>query len=408
MTIARRDLVEILARSLARLDVEQRVSAALRARDGARPTRLVAMGKAAAAMARGAFERWDDAILEALIVTPDAAVRGFDDRVEQLRGGHPVPDRGSVRAADRALALARACSKDGARLLVLISGGASALVCGPADGVGLARKQAVTRAMLRSGASIQQLNVVRKHLSTIKGGGLARAASPAPVWTLVASDVIAGEPADVGSGPSVSDPSTPRDARRWLRRYTGDRFDALPLVRTGQAGNAKPPRVIAAPEELARRARDELRALGLVVRVLPPSQADVTELAREYLALAARLPPGHAVVRAAEPSVRIDTRHGRRGRGGRSTHLAALVGRSLSSSSGILFMAAATDGVDGVSGTAGAIVDGAFPDRVSVRAIDDAVTRFATGALHRRAKTALPMAPTGHNLADLHMLVHRG
>jgi hydroxypyruvate reductase len=178
--------------------------------------------------------------------------------------------------------------------------------------------------------------------------------------------------------------------------------------------NAKAPVIVASPEELARAARDELRARGFRVRVLAPSMSSVEDLAREYVALASTLNPRCAVVRTAEPSIVVPWRSATRGggaqqprrRGGRSTHVAALVGRSLPR--GSTFLAAATDGVDGASETAGAIVEASFRDVVSLPAIDEAIEAYDTGALHLRAGTALPLRPTGHNLADLHILVTEG
>jgi hydroxypyruvate reductase len=289
-----------------------------------------------------------------------------------------------VRAAERCLELARAADE----LLVLVSGGASALVCAPSSGVMLATKRAIGRALLLGGASIQEINIVRKHLSRIKGGALARAC-PGRVRTLIASDVIGGAASDVGSGPSVSDASTVRDARRILARHA-PHYRQVPLVRTGAAESTA--KIIASPEQLARAMAAELRAAGLRVRLLPASQARATELAAFYAA--AKLAPGEALVRAAEPSVEVI----RPGRGGRSTHLATLVGRELAP--GHRFLAFASDGVDGASGTGGALV-GPLPRTVA----NAALARFATGTFLLREGYALPARPTGHNLADLHVLV---
>ena len=364
---------------------------------------VIAIGKAAPAMTVGALQRWSDRIVDVLVVTTDGTdtrAIASDPRVEILRAGHPIPDRRSVRAAERCLARARALDQEevGRRLLVLVSGGASALVCAPSVGVRLRDKQAVTRAMLSSGASIQEINVVRKHLSRIKGGGLARAAREQRVITLVLSDVIGGAIEDVGSGPAVSDLSTRSHARQLLRRYAA-RFGDLPLVATGAAENVQRARIVAAPEDLAEVMANELRARGIGTRVLPPSQAPASELAREYVMLARQLRPGTAVVRVAEPAVVVSPSAGR---GGRSTHLATLVGRELPPRA--TFLAAATDGVDGTSGTAGAIVDRQRMDRMGEANIRRALERYDTGRLHINAGTALPSRPSGHNLADVHVL----
>lgn len=417
---ARQDLVRVVHQALGALELEARVAAALpRFRRQVRQARggvyAVAIGKAAPAMAAGLLAEWGDALAQLLVVTTDGTnTLGLAEpqgagRVKVIHAGHPLPDARSARAGERCLAMARACAEREGFLVVLVSGGASALVCAPSPGVRLVDKRDATRAMLSSGATIRDVNVVRKHLSRIKGGGLARSASPATVVTLVASDVIGGDASDVGSGPSVGDASRASDARGLLRRYAPHLAD-LPLVRTGPAPNAARPVMVASPEELARVVRDELRARGLHVRLLPPSQRPVEELARQYIAIASALEPGCAIVRAAEPSVTVPSpvikargvSGASRGSGGRSTHLATLVGRSLPR--GALFLAAATDGVDGTSGTSGAIVDATFRDAANLSSIDDAIDRFDTGALHLRAGSALSLRPTGHNLADLHVL----
>ncbi len=406
-------LARIFHRALADLDLAERVKAALEPPSDL-PARVVAIGKAAPAMAAGAIARWGAAIEMCLVVTPDgtsalallrAAKRaGIATRVRVLRSAHPLPDARSVRAGKACLAAVTSASPR--QLLVLVSGGASALVAAPAGAITLAQKRAVTRALLASGASVQELNVVRKHLSRIKGGRLARAAGLHPLQTLIASDVIGGTAADVGSGPTVPDDSSARDARRILRLFAPD-FAMLPLTRSlPRASLAGTQRVaiVASPEALAVAVAQRLRETAARVNVLAPSQASADDLAIEYLARAARAPG--VFVRVAEPSVAV---RGRTGRGGRSTHLATLVGRGLSPDRRVLFAAFASDGVDGGSGTGGAIVDERFATRASAklgaRALETALARFDTGPLQRAVGTAIAEAPSGHNLADVHVLV---
>lgn len=414
----RAELARLLGRALGELDLAARVEEALDPADKESPqARVVAIGKAAPAMAAGAIARWGAQIEQCLVIAPDgtalsaarkaASRAGIGDRLVVLRAAHPVPDARSVRAA--AAALAAVSSTAPRRIVVLVSGGASALVCAPADGITLTTKRAITAALLGSGSSVQELNVVRKHLSRIKGGGLARAAGANGILTLIASDVIAGSPADVGSGPSVPDSSTVTEARGVLRRFA-PAFASVALVPTfAPSPSAKRrlrAKVIASPEMLALAVAQLLRERGLVVRVLTPSQASVEALAAEYLARARRGPG--VFVRVAEPSLAVPTGAGRAGRGGRSTHLATLVGRALSPLRSVTFAAFASDGVDGRSSTGGAVVDEHFATRVEARlgpkALDRALARFDTGSLHRAAGTALPGHPTGHNLADIHVL----
>ena len=413
----RAELERVFAKALGELDLASLTHRALpRAPRGRAGAQVIAIGKAAPAMAAGALARWGRAVERCLVVVPDgtevetlqrAASRSrVSDRLTVLRASHPLPDARSVIAAKACL---EAVTTDEPRMvLVLVSGGASALVCAPGPGVTLRTKRAITRAMLKSGASVQDLNVVRKHLSRIKGGGLARAAHPNHVFTIVASDVIGGLASDVGSGPSLPDASTLVEARRLLRRFTPS-FVAVPLVKTLAPSASVMARtrakIVVSPEELARVVA---RLLGetLDVRVLPPSQASAEELAAEYVALARRGKGARAFVRAAEPSVSVPSRAGR---GGRSTHVAALVARGLGDVPAMLFGAFATDGVDGGSATGGAVVDGNFAvnvaQRLGAHALDRALARFDTGTLHRAMGTHVERAPTGHNLADLHVLV---
>ena len=411
----RPELARLLVKALDELDLAARVAEAL-GPVPKMPARVVAIGKAAPAMAAGAVAHWGQAIERCLVVAPDdtnvdalrrAASRArIDERLVVMRASHPLPDARSVRAGAACL---QAVASDEPRLVVvLVSGGASALVCAPSAGLTLTTKRDVTRALLLSGASVQDLNVVRKHLSRIKGGGLARAAGANAVLTLIASDVIGGSRADPGSGPSVPDASTVADARRVLRRFAPAFADVV-LTRTVGPSSADAKRLrtkmVASPEALALSVAKLLRERGLVVRVLSPSQASAEQLAAEYVARASRAAPC-ALVRVAEPSLAVPPRAGK---GGRCTHVATLVGRALSPLRSVVFAAFASDGVDGTSTTGGAIVDERFAAQVEARvsdgALDRALARFDTGPLHRAAGTALPMHPTGHNLADVHVLL---
>jgi hydroxypyruvate reductase len=387
------NLAAMLHAALAELHPMARVAAALTDLVPEMEIHMLAIGKGAPSMARGAVMAWESHITRSLIITSDDT-DAFG--MEVIRGGHPIPDERSVLAANLCLDfVARAPS-----LLVLVSGGASSLVCAPAPGVTLKTKQWVTRRLLESGAPVSEINVVRKHLSLIKGGGLARAAGDAPIFTLVMSDVVKGKPEDVGSGPSLEDRSTIARAHKIVAKWAPD-LGELPFVKTGKVKNAFDLKVVVAPADLARAMSSRLRQKHYKVTLRAPTVAPVERVAKDYLAAAATMKPGEALVGAAEPSVKLPP--GTKGRGGRSTHLATLVGRALPP--GFVFGAFATDGVDGASGTAGAIVDDDFRHGSPPALIDQALLTYDTGSLHLAAGTALPEEPTGHNLADLHVLV---
>ena len=179
-------------------------------------TVVIGAGKASIQMAMAVEGAWNGP-LEGFVVAP----QGYElslRRIETCYGGHPIPDAGSLAAAERALALAGTLTSDDL-LIALISGGGSALMTKPAPGLGLAEKLAVTSALLKSGANIAELNCVRKHLSGVKGGRLAAAANGARIHTLVLSDVPGDDPSIVASGPTVPDPTRKADALQIVQRY---------------------------------------------------------------------------------------------------------------------------------------------------------------------------------------------
>ena len=179
-------------------------------------TVVVGAGKAAAAMARAVEEHWDGELSGTVVTARGHAVAC--SRIEVIESEHPVPEEAGLRAAGRMLDLVRALGPDDL-VLCLLSGGASALLPWPAEGLSLSDKQMITRALLRSGATIGEINTVRRHLSRIKGGRLGVACHPARLVTLAISDVPGDAPVDIGSGPTVADPTTCADALAVLDRY---------------------------------------------------------------------------------------------------------------------------------------------------------------------------------------------
>jgi len=398
---ARRVLERTLTTALASIDVEARVRRAVARLLPSERVRIVAVGKVAPAMARGALAALGGRAAGALVVAPDGVALGDLDATI-VRAAHPLPDARSVRAAERAIVAARAAARERSVLLALVSGGASALLCAPYRTT-LARKIATVRALLRARATVKEINLVRRHASRVKGGALLRAARPARVVTIVVSDVIGGDAHDVGSGPTLPDPSTRATARAVVARHGAP---AIPLRASAAAPRSRDARrssvrVVASCVDLAREARAALARSGYRVRLAPPSTASVESLAARYAALARTLAPGEALVRVAEPTLAV--RGARPGRGGRCSHLAALVAPHLPR--GVVFMAAASDGVDGTSGAAGAIVDRASWSRLDRASVVAALARFDSATLHARVGTALRTGPTGQNFADLHVLV---
>lgn len=356
------------------------------------PLRVVAIGKAAATMFRGLWAMRARSIDAAVVVVPDeTAVDAFPSHVDIRRASHPLPDARSARAGVRLLSFVESSPHP---IVVLLSGGASSLAFAPAHGGALRTSRTAFRLLLRSGATIGEMNTVRRHLSLVHGGGLLRVVRTS-IHTLAVSDVLFGGACDIGSGPTLVDPTTVRDARAVLRRY---RLDSLPLAETLKRTTVKHTfRIIASPDTLVRATVAALRRWGYRVRKLAPSSASAETLADEYARLSRLLAPGTAVVRAAEPSLAVV--RGARGQGGRASHLAAWVSARLAP--GTVFLAGASDGVDGSSAAAGAVVHATS----LVGGSESALRRFDTATLHAQSGTALHTGPTGLNFADLHVMV---
>ena len=373
-------VIDAVRAACASVDLPGRVRAALR-EDG--PFVVVAAGKAATAMLSGVPK-----LERALVVIPRGSpAPPRDARVTVVEASHPLPDESSVRAAEAALAIAGEGSPH--ERLFLISGGASSLLCAPCDGLTLERKREITRQLLDADAPIDEINVIRRHLSRIKGGGLARACGVRPRRTLIVSDVLSNAPHAIGSGPSVEDETTLDDARRVARaRGLGE----LPFVETWK--HREKHEIVASPVAFAELVAKALAERGVQALPFAGFTNDVETLARRYAKIAETIQPGEAMVRAAEPVLRVAHAGAR---GGRCTHIATLVAAHLPPNT--VFAAIATDGVDGASGTSGAIVTGPLPGA------ELALARFATGPLHLAAGTALPESPTGVNFADLHVLL---
>ncbi|NUO49711.1 MAG: DUF4147 domain-containing protein [Polyangiaceae bacterium] len=374
------------ARAVREFDVAGRVRLALRGVDA---SRVLAIGKTAPAMLAGALREHQ----EALLVVPDGISIGWSAPTTRIMiSDHPLPTARSVAAAEAALAFVARGD-----VVALVSGGASSLVALPAQGIDLEKKRSIVDALLRAGVPVRDINVVRRHLSRVKGGQLG-AACTGRMLTLIASDVLSGGPEDIGSGPTVPDPTTVADARALLSRVGLD----APVVETIKPSDPRAQRLehrfVARPEDFVTKMREVLEAEGLTTFDLPPTEDDVESLAHAYAGLAASLVRGQALVRAAEPTVVVPVKHKQ---GGRSSHLAALAAPLLPE--GVALLCGATDGVDGSSGGAGAVVTRTSFD---AGAAASAARAFDTGKLHARAGTMLESTgPSGLNLCDIHVLV---
>jgi hydroxypyruvate reductase len=343
--------------------------------DAERPI-VLALGKAAAAMAEVAEAHYG--AVAGLAVVPHGTTAALRS-IELLHAGHPIPDEASVAAAERLLDLAARARPD-EFLLVLLSGGASALACAPVEGLTLARKQAITQALLRSGAAIGELNCVRRHLSRIKGGRLRA------TLTLAISDTVGGRPEDIGSGPTVADPTSVADARAILDRHGLD----APLAETRKQVSGSFRIVASAADALAAAAKEAER-LGYRPVILGQCQGEAREIGRAHARIARDSAPGTALISGGELTVTVTGA----GRGGPNLEYAlAAAGHA-----GITGLAADTDGLDGTSGAAGAFFDGDAEGAAAGLAANDSAAWFAArGAL-------FVTGPTGTNVNDLRILL---
>lgn len=369
------DLAEVWREAVAacgarRLVAEATVDLALRRET---PLTVLALGKAAGAMCRGALDTLGPAIGHAVVVTTADAVVPDDPRVEVLRGEHPLPGPGSFAAGERLWQLAGELARGGLPALGLVSGGGSSLAERPRQGLSAADLVSAHRALVASGAPIAAINERRAQLSSLKAGGLARALGPSLRGCLVLADVPSGRPEVVASGP-LSDPT-----------------------------GAMRCRVLATPESLCRAAADAARARGLtpVFREGIIDGSPAGAVAAEICAHLRAARPGELWIAAGEVEVALPPGLVDRVEGGRARHLAALVLREMQGAPRPwATLCAGSDGRDGRGG-AGALVT----SRVVVEPglLDDALARFDSGRLHRSLGTHLPQAPPTTNLTDLYL-----
>jgi len=348
-------------------------------------TLVLGAGKAGGAMAQAVDALWPaDAPLAGLVVTRydhvPPAYKARPGRIEVVEASHPVPDAAGRDAARRMLELPQGLSADDL-VLCLVSGGASALLSLPAPGLTLEDKQAINKALLASGAAIDEMNCVRKHLSAIKGGRLAARCAPARVVTLLISDVPGDEPSVIGSGPTVPDATTCADALAILARYG---IGLPPKARAGlDSGAFETPKpgdlrfadhqvhLIATPQQSLEAAAALARQRGIDAHILSDEiEGESREVGKVHAALARAVARRGApfakpcvILSGGETTVTVKSRAGPSdparpspGRGGRASEFLLGCAIALQGEPGVHVLAADTDGIDGIEDNAGAIV----------------------------------------------------
>ncbi len=369
---------------------------------------VVGAGKASAAMAAALEQAWPDVKTSGIVVTRYGHAVPTS-KIKIIEAAHPVPDDNSLRAAEEILQVVSGLTKDDL-VIALISGGGSALLVSPAAGLTLADKQNLNRALLQSGASIGEMNVVRKHLSRIKGGKLAEAAAPARVVTLVISDVPGDDPAIIASGPTVFDGSTPQDALNILKRYNVETSASIkqalgkPVTKLHHAKTDV--RMIASPLMALKAAADFATSNSITPLILGDAlEGEARDLGKVMagIALSAQLhglPLAAPCVLLSGGEATVTIQNGKAGRGGRNTEFLLSLAIALQGVVGIWALAGDTDGIDGTEDAAGAFIT---PDSLArARAVNlDARTILAGHDSHSLFKAVGDLVITGPTLTNV-------
>jgi hydroxypyruvate reductase len=383
-------------------------------------TIVVGAGKAAASMAAAVEAHWPHP-LEGLVVT--RYEHGAPtSRIEVIEASHPVPDAAGRAAAGRILQKVQGLGEDDL-VLALISGGGSALMALPAEGVSLEEKQAVNKALLKSGATISEMNCVRKHLSAIKGGRLARAAAPAKVVALMISDVPNDDLSVIASGPTVPDPTTREDALAVIAKYKIEAPAAVlahlstPDCETPKPGDAIFDRVenilIATPQGSLDAAAEVARKAGFTPLILGDLEGESRDVALVHAGIARQIArhaqpiaPPVAIISGGETTVTVRGK----GRGGRDAEFLLALTLALEGFGGISAIACDTDGIDGSEDNAGAIMTADSFARAAAQGVDlkalfannDAYTAF------EKLGDLVVTGPTRTNVNDFRIILVPG
>jgi len=374
---------------------------------------VIGAGKASARMAEAVESVWGPC--EGLVITRYGYARACQG-IEIVEAAHPVPDEAGARATGRMLDLL-ATLGDGDFVLALISGGASALLVAPCAGVTLDEKQAVNAALLASGAPIDRMNVLRKHLSRVKGGQLAAAAYPARMLALMISDVPGDDPAFIGSGPTVGDSSIPQDARAVLERWQVRVPSSVSAALNRPTGVIPPGdprlsrvenRVCAAPAQSLSAAAELAQEQGVAPRILGDAlegeaREVAAEMARKALETQAAMQPGDAPVVLLSGGELTVTRRGD-GIGGPNAEFCLALALALEGAPGIHALACDTDGVDGAAEVAGALIG---PDTLNGQreAAGKALARNDAHSFFALVRAQVVTGPTLTNVNDFRAIL---
>lgn len=409
-------LSAIFFETLKRCSVENLVVAKLPAKlagvSASKKIWLFGAGKAAASMARGVLHVCGARVVGGAIIIPSDTERGLEnlEQVQVLRGTHPRPSSVSVAATEALIKQIENCHSQEHAVFAL-SGGASALLCHPSDGLSVETKADISDALMAAGAPISEINTVRKHLSSVKGGQLGPHFK-CPVTVLVLSDVASNSIENVGSGPLALDSTTRADAEKILQRRLKQNMNELIETpkKSSEFESAIEHVVVGTGFDLAKTAASVASEYGFSEifcepRAVEEEVGSVADFYAQFVRAYDKQRP-LLLIRYGEPTVVMGHASGQ---GGRNQHLALLLAKELQGISGWQFLAAGSDGIDGNTTSAGAVVDGQSWLQAVNNGVDveNSLNGFESHAVHKSLKSLINSGPTGNNLQDLHLLILR-
>ncbi len=383
-------------------------------------TIILAAGKAAAAMAKVAAETLGGNLTGLAVTRHGHLAPDMPENIEVIEAGHPIPDDMSRLVAPRMMALAEAASNDD-RIIMLVSGGASALLSAPVDEITFRDKQKVTKFLLHSGATISEINCVRKHLSKIKGGRLARAAAPVEVYSFLISDVPGDLPEDIASGPTVADTTCLSDAENILNKYGWKDEGCILTALKNPANESLFPndriferchtKIVARAADALLAAADLAKENGWQTVILGDDLEGIADqVGREHAALARsyKQKSGRwAILSGGETTVEVKNPNGR---GGRNLEYLAGLAIGLDGHAGISALACDTDGIDGTEDVAGAFIGEDFMEKCRNIGISPAeyLSQNNTYGLFEKLGCLVKTGPTLTNVNDFRVILIEG
>ena len=401
------DARQIIRASIDAVLPDAAVERALAQHTAGRPVTLIALGKAAWRMADAAYRVLGaQRVKQGIVVTKYDHCEGAIGCLELYESGHPVPDENGVRAASHVLEMARSLD-EADEVILLISGGGSALFEYPAPGVTLEDIADITRQLLACGADITEINCIRKRLSGVKGGKLALEIAPAKTFAIILSDVL-GDPLDaIASGPAYPDRTTCADARAIIKKYglslspkaleamENETPKALPDVETCIAGNV---------QQLCRAAAREAQKLGYAAKIMDEGLCCQARDAGEMMARFAREAQGScALIWGGETVVHLRGK----GRGGRNQEAALSAAPGIAGMDNVCVFAVGSDGTDGPTDAAGGMVTGEFCEKALLQRIQAHLDNNDAYPLLKEMDALIMTGPTGTNVNDLYMVLKR-